>query len=186
MNQRVKLASIKPEARREDHNSHKQKTDLQQFKVSPVGQILSLQKAIGNQAVARLIKSGTLQTKLKIGQPGDIYEKEADMVAEQVMRMPRLSERNDVSKVIQRSCPKCEKEKLQRQEKEIEEAEPLVSPKFSIYSPPPIGEKEEKLHRKASNGCNSEVCPKIQSKIDNLRGGGQPLPESTRAFLNQG
>ncbi|HLB71704.1 MAG TPA: hypothetical protein VJJ51_11730 [Candidatus Methanoperedens sp.] len=36
----------------------------------------------------RLIKSGALQAKLKIGAPGDKYEQEADRVAEQVMRRP--------------------------------------------------------------------------------------------------
>ncbi|MCK5013333.1 MAG: DUF4157 domain-containing protein, partial [Candidatus Omnitrophica bacterium] len=38
----------------------------------------------------RLIKSGTLQAKLKIGQPGDKYEQEADRVADAVMWMPEL------------------------------------------------------------------------------------------------
>ncbi len=42
-----------------------------------------LQKTVGNQAVGRLI-----QAKLKIGQPGDKYEQEADRVADEVMRMP--------------------------------------------------------------------------------------------------
>lgn len=42
-----------------------------------------LQRTIGNQAVGRLI-----QAKLKIGQPGDKYEQEADRVAETVSRMP--------------------------------------------------------------------------------------------------
>jgi hypothetical protein len=46
---------------------------------------LFLQRTIGNQSVQKLIKSGTLKTKLRIGQPGDIYEQEADRVAEQVM-----------------------------------------------------------------------------------------------------
>ncbi len=45
--------------------------------------ITSLQQQYGNQFVQRL-----LQTKLRIGQPGDIYEREADRVAEQVMKMP--------------------------------------------------------------------------------------------------
>ncbi len=45
--------------------------------------ILYLQQTIGNQAVGRLI-----QAKLKIGQPGDKYEQEADRVADEVMRMP--------------------------------------------------------------------------------------------------
>lgn len=32
--------------------------------------------------------SGVIQPKLTIGQPNDIYEQEADRIAEQVMRMP--------------------------------------------------------------------------------------------------
>ena len=35
-----------------------------------------------------MVRSGTLQAQLRIGQPGDKYEQEADRVAEQVMRMP--------------------------------------------------------------------------------------------------
>jgi hypothetical protein len=40
-----------------------------------------LQRSYGNRYVQRMV-----QTKLKVGKPGDIYEKEADRVAEQVMR----------------------------------------------------------------------------------------------------
>jgi hypothetical protein len=47
-----------------------------------------LQRCIGNQAVQRLSTSGILQAKLQIGQSHDIYEQEADRLAEQVMRMP--------------------------------------------------------------------------------------------------
>jgi Calpain family cysteine protease len=49
--------------------------------------VLRLQRAVGNQAVQRMINSGRLQTKLKVNQPGDAYEQEADQVAKQVMRM---------------------------------------------------------------------------------------------------
>ncbi len=45
--------------------------------------ILFLQSTIGNQAVGRMI-----QAKLKVGQPGDKYEQEADEVAETISRMP--------------------------------------------------------------------------------------------------
>lgn len=55
---------------------------------SPADRILQLQKTAGNQATQRLIKSRALQAKLRVGQPNDIYEQEADQVAEQVMRMP--------------------------------------------------------------------------------------------------
>ena len=57
--------------------------------------IIHLQQTIGNQEVQRLLGSKArddamkrgIQTKLKLSQPGDIYEQEADRVAEQVMRM---------------------------------------------------------------------------------------------------
>src|ERR1700759_1654363 len=58
--------------------------------------LLHLQRAIGNQAVLRLLRgqqeSGWLvprmQAKLKVNEPGDVHEREADRVADQVMRMP--------------------------------------------------------------------------------------------------
>ncbi|HEX8557064.1 MAG TPA: DUF4157 domain-containing protein, partial [Pyrinomonadaceae bacterium] len=47
---------------------------------------LELQAAIGNRAAGRL-----LQAKLRVSQPGDHFEREADSVAEQVMREPEPS-----------------------------------------------------------------------------------------------
>src|SRR6266849_6656122 len=44
---------------------------------------LQLQQAVGNRAAGRLI-----QAKLTVSQPGDVYEQEADRVADAVMRMP--------------------------------------------------------------------------------------------------
>ena len=44
-----------------------------------------------------------VQTKLSVGQPGDQYEKEADRVADKVMRMPEQN-------FIQRKCADCEEE----------------------------------------------------------------------------
>jgi hypothetical protein len=45
---------------------------------SPANRILHLQHTAGNQAVQKLIRSGFLQAKIKIGQPNDMYEQEAD------------------------------------------------------------------------------------------------------------
>jgi hypothetical protein len=50
--------------------------------------LLRLQRQYGNGFVQRVINQHVIQAKMKIGQPGDIYEKEADRVAEQVMQMP--------------------------------------------------------------------------------------------------
>lgn len=50
--------------------------------------IVQLQQKLGNQAIQRLLQSRHIQVKLTIGQSNDIYEQEADKVADQVMRMP--------------------------------------------------------------------------------------------------
>ena len=86
---------------------------------SPADRILYFQQTAGNQAVQSLIKSGALQTKLKISQPNDIYEQEADRVSEQVMRMP--------DPVLQRKCPNCdEDEKKVLQAKNLPGQVPLT------------------------------------------------------------
>jgi hypothetical protein len=86
----VKIVTKKPEAKGEKSVFRTQTTDFSQSLNSPVDQILFLQRTVGNQAVQRLIKSGVLQAKLRIGAPGDVYEQEADRVADAVMRMPKL------------------------------------------------------------------------------------------------
>jgi len=53
----------------------------------------------------RLIRSKALQAKLRIGQPEDVYEQEADQVADAVMRMPKSR--------VQRQVDEEEEERLQ-------------------------------------------------------------------------
>lgn len=62
--------------------------DIYPVKSSPTDEVLHLQNTAGNETVQRMFDSGIIQPKLKIGQPGDKYELEADRMAEQVMRMP--------------------------------------------------------------------------------------------------
>jgi hypothetical protein len=50
---------------------------------------IELQRGIGNQAVLRLLQRwATAQTSLRINDPGDVYEQEADRIAEQVVQGP--------------------------------------------------------------------------------------------------
>ena len=76
------------ETNKENVSSQKEKNRFSQNISSPIDHVSFLQRTIGNQAVQRLLKSGALQAKLAVSQAGDIYEQEADRVAEQVMRMP--------------------------------------------------------------------------------------------------
>ena len=65
--------------------------------------LLALQRTHDNRYVQRVVRG--IQAKLKVGRPGDIYEQEADRVAEQVMRMPEPK--------VQRQVEEEEKELLQ-------------------------------------------------------------------------
>lgn len=78
MSERAKVTAKTPESKIENAVSQTRKTELSHFLSSPIDHILFLQRTIGNQAVQRLFKSGVIQAKLKIGQPNDIYEQEAD------------------------------------------------------------------------------------------------------------
>jgi hypothetical protein len=119
MSETAKLAVKKHETKKENSIIRQQDIDSSHSSRSPADQIIFLQRTAGNQAVQRLLKSGTLQAKLKISQPNDIYEQEADRVAEQVMRMP--------DPVIQRRCSKCnEDDEKVLQTKELTGQAPLA------------------------------------------------------------
>ncbi|HEX3126493.1 MAG TPA: DUF4157 domain-containing protein [Thermoanaerobaculia bacterium] len=61
-----------------------------------------------------------LQAKLSVGAPNDAYEREADQVADQVMRMP--------APAVQRKCAHCEEEEKNLQAKEEPGQVPALSP----------------------------------------------------------
>lgn len=105
----------------------------------PYSPLMNLQRGLGNYAFGCMI-----QANLKISEPGDVYEQEADRLAEQVMRIPE--------------------HRVQRQEEEPEE-------------------KEEPIQMKGNFSGESEVNPTVESDINSLKGGGQPLPESLRDYF---
>ncbi len=172
-----------------------------------------------------------VQPKLKINQPGDKYEQEADCVAEQVMRMPE-NEATSISKVSEKvqckcaacasgagTCSECAEEEkeeekiqlkplattitplIQRQSEEMKEEDdddeheeiqtkPLanpITPLVQRQSEPEEeieeDEEEENLQAKGAPGHTRAVTPPIAANIHALRGGGQPLPETTRSFF---
>ena len=47
-----------------------------------------LQRRYGNRFVQRVIAQHAIQAKMKVSRPGDVYEQEADRVANTIMHMP--------------------------------------------------------------------------------------------------
>lgn len=101
------------------------------------------------------------QAKLTIGKPDDAYEREADRVADQVMRMPNAS---PASAPIQRLCPECEDE-VQRQPIEEEE------------------EEEETIQAKPAAGPSPAVTADVAGGVTRARSGGRPMSQVARSFF---
>jgi hypothetical protein len=70
-----------------------------------------LQRAAGNLAIHRLLRQGGIRAKLTVNRPDDEFEREADRVADEVMRMPDPVSRPVVqraSDIVRRACRECE------------------------------------------------------------------------------
>lgn len=101
MAERIHAAGKKPETRQARLPDSRKAVRINPGPLPPVPPGIRFQQTAGNRAVQRMLKSGRLLAKLRIGQPNDRYEQEADRVAEQIMRMPDPG--------VQRKCPPKEK-----------------------------------------------------------------------------
>lgn len=136
--------------------------------------ILLLQRTIGNRAV-----SGLIQAKLKVSQTGDEHEREADQVAEQVMRMPETGRREGLQRQTTEQRERPEDETVQ-----LKAADVLSRPKLEedderkkrTEEGPPVQAKEQA-------GKTPSVPSNVESQVASMRGGGEPLPDAARAFF---
>ena len=212
MNKTTKITVEKPETKRNNKVSLVQKKERLKTKAVPaVDQILSLQSTIGNQAVQRLLKSGTLQAKLRIGKPDDKYEREADMIADKVMRMPEMTDcleckdnaeeslqtkpiTTQITPLVRRQAEEEEEEAIQgkfepsllQKQDEEEEEEPIqakLEPSSLQRQIEPEEEEEGSIQTKSNSSSIAEISSSVESNINSLKGGGHPLSESTRKYF---
>src|SRR5215212_4169292 len=137
--------------------------------------IFHLQQAIGNQTVQRLMSSNntakgfdfakiSIQPKLKVSQPNDVYEQEADKVAENIMSMtndnPIATTFSHKEEKIDRKCAVCEMKEKEKKEEKL------------------------KISKKPSNTSILEESDEISNEINNIRSDSSiPLDGSTREFM---
>lgn len=131
--------------------------------MSYTDRILFIQKTAGNQAIQRLMKSDCLQAKLRVGQPGDKYEQEADRVADAVMRMPE---------------PQVQRQLMEEEEEEKIQAKPVIEQvqrqvEEEELRKQPIEEEEETLMTKSNS--SPDIAFNLESNIQELRGQGQDI-----------
>lgn len=117
--------------------------------------VTGLQQSHGNAYVQRLINSPAVQAKLTVSSPGDVYEKEADRVAETVQRQEEEEELQ----------PKLAAD-VQRQ---VEDEE----------------EEEEPVQTKAAGARLQTVSEGLETQIEGERGSGQPLDGKLKDSLEK-
>lgn len=129
--------------------------------------IRSLQQILGNQAIQKLVKSGTVQPKLMVSHPSDRSEREADRVAEQVMGMPK--DRDETANINRKDPPS------------------VADYGISTFYPAgtAVGDQalrnDELVH---SDGAASyqQVGKRIERALGSTLGG-RPLPPAVRSFF---
>jgi hypothetical protein len=139
------------------------------------GGIDRLQRSIGNRGMMQFLRSAHIQPKLTVGPVDDEYEREADRVADQVMRMPDPASAASAQRStlrVQRKCVACEARKRQR--------EPHISRKCASCEE---AEEEHAVQAKFDAGGPGEASSELDAYIAGSRGGGAPLPSSTRAYF---
>jgi hypothetical protein len=208
----------RPEQERTHHDSQRDPQPEQPVFDPQDASLLDWQRAIGNQGIQRALAQGALKTrrsgdliqaKLTVGAPDDVYEQEADDVAQSVMRMPdaavqrqALPEEEELQmKRIQRAeVPEEEELQMKRiQRAEVPEEEELQMKRIQRAEVPEeeelqmkriqraeVPEEEElqmkRIQRDAVGGV-PEMTDDIEGSIEGQRGGGQGLPDSARDFF---
>jgi hypothetical protein len=147
------------------------------------------QKAYGNLSTLRHFNY-PVQAKLTVGQPNDVYEQEADRVAEQVMKIPGETVGSQQSAVwkgqgtIQRKSgiPLTNASSCKEEDKD-EQKETIKDNALSKQITPLIWRREERSRLAETNDNSPNVTSNIESHILSLQGNGQPLPETFRSYF---
>lgn len=132
-------------------------------------QIRRQAQPIINQLNQYLAPIATLRPKLIINAPGDIYEQEADRVAEQVLRMPAPDAMIQRAPIGIQRCAKC--------------GGGTTHTHGTCSACAAKAHQEDALLQRAAISGVPAVTPQIEASIGALRGGGQPLDASVRGFM---
>ena len=118
--------------------------------------------------IRRILEGPHLQPKLKVSDPNDAYEQEADRVADAVMRMP--------DEALSRQPLKEEEEAVQTKPL-ADQITPLVQRQEEVP------EEEEEILTKTKPGETPAVTPDLESRIQAMKDGGHPLSPDQLTFF---
>lgn len=124
-----------------------------------------------------------IQMKLTVGAPNDVYEQEADRVADQVLSMPDSATQQPVQR------EGMEEDELQmksldstiQREGGGEEDELQMKPLDSTIQRE--GGEENELQMKPTGVQATAAAPALETQLNSSQGSGSPLPDDVRSFM---
>jgi len=152
-----------------------------------------------------------IQPKLQVGRPGDRYEQEADRMADRVMQSssPAIASRSvspmpaigriqrqtneplqrqpaaedEKKKVAKDVAHKAEQKKQQAEKEKVVAEETAVTADKDKHVKEKKKKEDEPVQTQAQPGQVPAVTPTLENHLSTRQGGGQPLPEPTRTFM---
>jgi outer membrane protein OmpA-like peptidoglycan-associated protein len=162
-------------------------TEAQAISSAPLA-IARLQRAAGNRVMARFLASSVqrkckaceederVQAKLTVNQAGDEYEREADRVADRVMRTPEPTGSVQRAPIqIQRLCKECEEDDEHVQRQTADAGGERVGDLF-------VGDLVVQ-RRAAGDASAGPLGASLEGRVHAFDGRGQPLPADERRFM---
>jgi len=181
------------------NNVSKEKKSRQDHLYAPhIRGVVQLQETIGNRAVTRLVQARLIQASIQVSQPNDMYEREADRAADQVMRMPKSGcpgcQEKDlgISRLVQRqesSFPLEEEQQVQakamRMPKsgcpECQEQDMGISPKLQRQESSFPLEEEQQVQAKSEDGLTAPAH--VESRLSSMSDPGQHMPNDVQTDM---
>jgi hypothetical protein len=156
----------------------------------PAGSLLHLQRTAGNQAVGTLLATPhpQLQAQLRIGQPGDAFEREADRVADAVAgpaaprgKLPGISQIHGAGGGALRRCARCGGDRSAGDSggPPAATAAGAVQRKCQCEQ----GNGDELMQGRETPGAAPRVPAGFTAQLAGLRGAGTPLSPAQRSFF---
>jgi Domain of unknown function (DUF4157) len=141
------------------------------------------------------------QAKLTVSQPNDVYEQEADRVAQQVMQntsqpvnqqsiqreaMPEEDEEQLQAKSLTNSItPLVQREAMPEEDEEQLQAKSLTNSITPLVQREAMPEEDEEQLQAKSAASGMEASSNLESSIQQARGGGQQLSDNVRQPMEQ-
>jgi hypothetical protein len=152
---------------------------------------------MGNQALMCLLGPSAEKEKtdsspsaepLAINEPGDRFEREADAVAEQVMRTPATAitgagksfSSGDDGNKLQRKCSHCEEEEESQKKLQCQAVE-ATAPHVSVQRRSQCEEEEQEKVQRSETGAGPAMAPPSVHNV--LHSPGRPLDSAARSFM---